>query len=80
MWSFEVFNSLFFWRKRKVAKENSPLKSRPAICAGGRASLRASFVCCLITSLKNLIRQLEVDGTDDLNIQIKITKSSVYPE
>lgn len=27
--------------------------------------------------LKNLIRQLEVDGADDLNIQIKITKNSV---
>ena len=27
--------------------------------------------------LKNLIRQLEVDGTDALNIQIKITKNGV---
>ena len=27
--------------------------------------------------LKNLIRQLEIDGTDDLNIQIKITKNGV---
>lgn len=28
--------------------------------------------------LKNLIQQLEIDGTDDLNIQIKITKNGVY--
>lgn len=27
--------------------------------------------------LKNLIQQLEIDGTDDLNIQIKITKNGV---
>ena len=27
--------------------------------------------------LKNLIRQLEIDGTDELNIQIKITKNGV---
>ena len=27
--------------------------------------------------LKNLIRQLEIDGADDLNIQIKITKNGV---
>ena len=27
--------------------------------------------------LKNLIRQLEIDGSDDLNIQIKITKNGV---
>ena len=27
--------------------------------------------------LKNLIQQLEIDGNDDLNIQIKITKNGV---
>jgi len=44
----------------KAEKENSPLKSRPAICAGGRASLRASLQSRLFyqrtVEFKNLVK------------------------
>ena len=77
------------WYKKYFLSEENCKKDEIAIYSG--MNLKTIHNICGTTAkeividiatqnyeyLKNLIRQLEIDGTDDLNIQIKITKNGV---
>ena len=78
------------WYKKSFLNAENSQKDEIAIYSG--MNLKTIHNICRTTNkeividvanqnydyLKNLIRQLEIDGTDDLNIQIKITKNGVY--
>lgn len=53
------------------------LKTIRNICGTTNKEIVIDFANQNYDYLKNLIQQLEIDGTDDLNIQIKITKNGV---
>lgn len=77
------------WYKKHFLSEENYKKDEIAVYSG--MNLKTIHNICGTTTkeividiatrnyeyLKNLIRQLEIDGTDDLNIQIKITKNGV---
>ena len=79
--------TLDWYKKYFLSKENDKneiaiysgmnLKTIHNICGTTAREIVIDIATQNYEYLKNLIRQLEIDGADDLNIQVKITKNGV---
>ena len=77
-WYKKYFLSKDNYKKDEIAiYSGMNLKTIHNICGTTAKEIVIDIATQNYEYLKNLIRQLEIDGTDDLKIQIKITKNGV---
>lgn len=76
-YKLHFFNEINFSKEEIAVYSGMNLKTITNIYGGSSKQIVIDVANQNYDYLKNLIRQLEIDGSDDLNIQIKITRSGV---